>query len=137
MAGVAGVAPQAMLTGLHLIFINCPPPPCIVPLSIFFSTEIFVRVSTKSCRKEVAEDERSVDVYFEVVREESPGVYVPAEYTFDFNLTVTTVGGSATGKVLFGTCKSAKYYYHECKIRVKISHESFCHFNNIFYCRIP
>ena len=49
-------------------------------------------------RIEVAEDGGSADVYFEVVREESPGVYVPAEYTFDFNLTVTTVGGSATGE---------------------------------------
>ena len=49
-------------------------------------------------RIQVVEDERSADVYFEVVREESPGVYVPAEYTFDFDLTVTTVGGTATGE---------------------------------------
>ena len=51
-------------------------------------------------RIEVDEDDGSVDVYFEVVCEESPGVYVPAEYTFDFDLTVTTVGGSATGEVV-------------------------------------
>ena len=59
-----------------------------------------MRVSTKSCRNEVAEEGGSADVYFEVVREESPGVYVPAEYTFDFDLTVTTVGGAALGEVL-------------------------------------
>ena len=49
---------------------------------------------------EIDEDASSLDVYFEVVREVSPGVYVPAEYTFDFRLQVTTitVAESATGE---------------------------------------
>ena len=49
---------------------------------------------------EIDEDASSLDVYFEVVRKVSPGVYVPAEYTFDFELQVTTITvvGSATGE---------------------------------------
>ena len=49
---------------------------------------------------EIDEDASSLDVYFEVVREVSPGVYVPAEYTYDFRLQATTIPvvGSATGE---------------------------------------
>ena len=49
---------------------------------------------------EIDEDASSLDVYFEVVREVSPEVYVPTEYTFDFHLQVTTITvlGSATGE---------------------------------------
>ena len=36
-------------------------------------------------------------MYFEALREVSPGVYVPAEYTFDFAILVKTVDGADTG----------------------------------------
>ena len=53
---------------------------------------------------EIDEDASSLDVYFEVVNEVSPGVYVPAEYTFEFRLQVMTitVGGLATGECSIG-----------------------------------
>ena len=47
---------------------------------------------------EIDEDASSLDVYFEVVNEVSPGVYVPPEYTFDFQILVRTVNGTATGE---------------------------------------
>ena len=62
------------------------------------ATEIFVRFNSSNF--EIDEDACSLDVYFEVVCEVSPGVYVPAEYTFDFRLQVTTMAvvGSAIGE---------------------------------------
>ena len=90
-----------MITVLHLVYDHCPPS-CLRSLSSILSTsivtEIFVRFNSSNF--EIDEDASSLDVYFEVVREVSPGVYVPAEYTFDFQLLVTTitVAGSATGE---------------------------------------
>ena len=45
----------------------------------------------------IDEDEGSVAVMFEPVRKVSSGVYVPAEYSFDFQILVKTIDGSATG----------------------------------------
>ena len=92
---------QSTFSVLHLVQVHCPPS-CLQSLSsilsIFIVTEIFVRFNSSNF--EIDEDASSLDVYFEVVREVSPGVYVPAEYTFDFQLQVTTitVEGSATGE---------------------------------------
>ena len=88
-------------TVLHLVYVHCPPS-CLHSLSSILSTsivtEIFVRFNYSNF--EIDEDTSSLDVYFEVVREVFPGVYVPAEYTFDFQLQVTTITvvGSATGE---------------------------------------
>ena len=59
--------------------------------------DIFVRFQYSQYN--VSESAGSVDVTFEVLREVTPGsgVYVPANYTFDFQLLVKTVGASATG----------------------------------------
>ena len=46
---------------------------------------------------EIDEDASSLDVYFEVLSEVSPGVYLPAEYTFDFQVLVRTISGTANG----------------------------------------
>ena len=62
----------------------------------YIYTEIFVRF--QSSQYNVTEDVGSFDVLFEVVREESTGVYVPASYTFNFNLSVIVEPGLATGK---------------------------------------
>ena len=68
-----------------------------IVFGFYFQTlEIFVRFNSSNF--EIDEDASSLDVYFEVVREVSPGVYLTAEYTFDFQVLVKTVNGTATGK---------------------------------------
>ena len=92
---------MSTITVLHLVYDHCPPS-CLQSLSFILSTfavtEILVRFTSSNF--EIDEDASSLDVYFEVVREVSPGVYVPAEYTFDFQLQVTTITvvESATGE---------------------------------------
>ena len=91
-------------------------------MSIFAVTEILVRFTSSNF--EIAEDASSLDVYFEVVREVSPGMYVPAEYTFDFQLQVTTVTvvGSATGEcseILTPVLQLSIVYIH-CLYEVRI-----------------
>ena len=58
--------------------------------------EILIRIKD-STTNTVDEDSGHTQVFFEALREVSPGVYVPAEYSFDFQILVRTVDGSAKG----------------------------------------
>ena len=108
---------MSTITVLHLVYDHCLPS-CLRSLSSILSTSIAAEILVRfnSSNFEIVEDASSLDVYFEVVREVSPGVYAPAEYTFDFQLQVTTitVDGSATGECTVDSYSQAKYSVQYC-----------------------
>ena len=73
---------------------------CLCTFLLLFSLDIFVRF--QQTEYTVREDDEFVYVYFEAVREVSPGsgIYVVANYTFDFELLVKTVNGLATSECM-------------------------------------
>jgi hypothetical protein len=75
--------------------------PNTVTIAIQDNDEILIRIKD-STTNTVDEDSGHTQVFFEALREVSPGVYVPAEYSFDFQILVRTVDGSAKGDSDFG-----------------------------------